>query len=129
MSKESLRKKQLQRNLREIRRANYGIQACSEVLVRDDENSGCIPAVRGVFIRLRAMEIGGLHCAIHTLASLVEETLDDLDNQYEFGYHEEYLPEVRRECDIDDRVKSGEITPEQGIAEHEKNTGFPGPLQ
>ncbi len=129
MSKESIRKEQLQRNLREIRRANYGIQACSEVLVRDGENSGCIPAVRGVFIRLREMEIGGLQCAIHTLASLVEETLDSLDNQYEFGYHEEYLPEVRRECDIDDRVQSGEITFEQGVAERDRNSGFTGPLQ
>ena len=118
---EEVRKEEFTRSMREIRRANHGVQACAQVLARHDENGGSLPGSAQVFIRLEDPEVGGLHCAMLELSRLIERRLSEIDEDHDFGWHEEYYGKVRKSSDIDKARKRGEITFDQAIKASDRN--------
>ena len=95
--------------LREIRRANAGIQACTAILNEHSSNQECTPDVPGVYIQLTVHDAAALMFAIETSSRFIDEAFENLPVLGDVMWDEGYLPNVRREAEYLQLMVAGTI--------------------
>jgi len=95
--------------LQKVRRANNGVLACARIINEHHQNDGRVPRGGSAWILLDSQHLGGLVFAIEACSEMIDDLFTNEIEDHGVLWHDEHLPEVRKEWEATSALDSGEI--------------------